>query len=162
MSIRARVERSFKAAVRLHEPKRFRGDSVAGPQRGEHDFSIRVQHRKLGHELLCCEAGFVDRQQRRAAQIAARARDRRDELDDALVSQQHAVGEQSLAQYLVGSTLLDRIPRVEAVDEDVGINEACHACRGLLVASRARREVWPGSSSILSPARRCSTRTHGV
>jgi hypothetical protein len=39
--------------------------------------------------------------------------------------------------------LLRRIARVEAVDQDVGVNEACHACKGPLVASRAQRGPWP-------------------
>jgi hypothetical protein len=54
------------------------------------------------------------------------------------VRQDEAAREQAFAQYLIRSTLLHGIARVEAVDEDVGVNEACHACRGLLAASPAR------------------------
>src|SRR5882672_8077412 len=110
--------------------------------------------------MLRSYARLLERQQRRAAEVSTRADHRGDELDDALVRQYHAVVELAGAQDLVRSALLGPIARIDAVHEQVGINEACHACTDPLVASRARWETRPEGPSPFraAAAARCPRR----
>src|SRR4051812_3624375 len=102
--------------------------------------------------MLRADARLLDRQQRRTAEVLTRTSHRSNEFHDALVRQHHVVLEHSGTQQFVRPALLRGIARIDAVNQYVRINEACHGYTDPLYASLARAEarVRSGAASDVS------------
>src|SRR5690606_12572379 len=109
----------------------------------------RVDDRILRHEQFRLDERSFERHQRTIAELAARPGHGDHELHDGLMGEDEIAGDQTLSQYFRRDVLLDRIPRVEAINQDVRVNEACHGYTdpraSSPVSSRARREAVTAS-----------------
>ena len=121
------------------EPRQLIGRR--SPDRGPDQLVVREEHVELRQELLRFPAG-LGRGEQQFPPIGSPG-DGRDELDDRLVWQVHGPFRDSRTEEVGCDPLLLREPRIESIDEDVGVNQRCHAWRGPLASTRGHRRRSP-------------------
>jgi hypothetical protein len=107
------------------------------PEGDAQQLLVRVEHVELAQELLCFAPGLLRAEQDVA--VVERPAGEGDELDDRLVRDEHRPVLDAGPQEVGRDPLLLRKAPVEAVDENIRVNESGHARTARRAASLARR-----------------------
>src|SRR5579875_97664 len=118
-------------------------------QRGPHRALGWIEDRELRHHVVHLPMRLLDGEQGGAAR--ERPRDHGNEFDDRLMRNEEATFRDAAAQQLLGPRLFQGEARVEAIDEDAGVNEGGHASTARRASSRGTSQD-PGAAYVRGPA----------